>query len=113
MTVIFASLTSESKRNDTCVYVDNYVEIGDFFSETAKNRHCFRIFVKTAIATQIAKKLYRSILLCEVTRFYITCVIWTERRMFYIIKEHHIRVGEDKMTFINILMKMRKRSDKY
>ena len=75
MTSIFASLTSKSSINDTCVYVDNYVETGDFFFEPYKNRHRFRIFVKTGIATQIAKKLNRSILLCEVVVFYITHVL--------------------------------------
>lgn len=106
MTVIFASLTSKSKENDTCVYVDNYVEIGDFFLRTYKNRHRFRIFVKTGIATQIAKKLYRSILLCEVSSFSITCVIWTDRRIFYIIiieyRNQEIILGEGKMNFINV-----------
>lgn len=65
MTAVFASLTSKSYKNDTSVYVDNYVEMGDFFLESNKNRHRFRIFVKTDIATQVAKKPNRSILLCE------------------------------------------------
>lgn len=66
MTAVFASLTPKSYKNDISVYVDNYVEMGDFFLKSDKNRHRFRIFVKTNIATQIAKKLNRSILLCEV-----------------------------------------------
>ena len=69
MTEIFASLTSKSSEYDTCVYVDNYVEMGDFFLKVAKNRHRFRIFVKTGIATQIAKIPEWSILLCEVIPF--------------------------------------------
>ena len=70
MTSIFASLTSKSSIYDTCVYVDNYVETGDFFFKADKNRHRFRVFVKSGIATQIAKKLNRSILLCEVKCFF-------------------------------------------
>lgn len=70
MTSVFASLTSKSSINDTCVYVDNYVETGDFFLKADKNRHRFRVFVKSGIATQIAKKLNRSILLCEVEHFF-------------------------------------------
>ena len=66
MTCDFASLTSKSSLNDTCVYVDNFVETEVFFKIVLKNRHSIHFIDKYRVATQIAKKLKWSILLCEV-----------------------------------------------
>lgn len=66
MTYVFASLTSKSNQYDTCVYVDNFVETEYFLKIVLKNRHSIHFIDKYRVATQIAKKLKWSILLCEV-----------------------------------------------
>ena len=44
----WVSLTTRSNQYDSCVYVDNYVEIGDFFSKIIKKSTFIPPFTKTA-----------------------------------------------------------------